>query len=83
MRYSARDVAVFRAHERNIPIVLGSATPSLESWANATDHRTPARYTLLDAARARRGQGRLPRAAWSIRGWRKLQDGLSGGCCCA
>lgn len=36
MRYSARDVAVFRAHTAKIPIVLGSATPSLESWANAT-----------------------------------------------
>ena len=35
MRYSARDVAVWRAKQRNIPIVLGSATPSLESWAAA------------------------------------------------
>jgi len=34
IRYSARDLAVFRAHQRGIPIVLGSATPSLESWAN-------------------------------------------------
>jgi primosomal protein N' (replication factor Y) (superfamily II helicase) len=35
LRYSARDVAVFRAQQRGIPIVLGSATPSLESWHNA------------------------------------------------
>ena len=35
MRYSARDVAVFRAHDLGIPILLGSATPGLESWANA------------------------------------------------
>jgi len=35
LRYSARDVAVFRARDRGVPIVLGSATPSLESWANA------------------------------------------------
>jgi primosomal protein N' (replication factor Y) len=35
MRYSARDVAVFRARQLGIPILLGSATPSLESWANA------------------------------------------------
>lgn len=35
LRYSARDVAVFRARDCGVPIVLGSATPSLESWANA------------------------------------------------
>ncbi len=39
MRYSARDVAVVRAHQANVPIVLGSATPSLESWANALGGR--------------------------------------------
>ena len=39
MRYSARDVAVFRAHQLGIPIVLGSATPSLETWANAQNKR--------------------------------------------
>ena len=33
-RYSARDVAVMRAHQTNIPVVLGSATPSLESLHN-------------------------------------------------
>ncbi|CAI07707.1 primosomal protein N' (Replication factor Y) [Aromatoleum aromaticum EbN1] len=32
VRYSARDVAVWRARQRDVPIVLGSATPSLESW---------------------------------------------------
>jgi primosomal protein N' (replication factor Y) (superfamily II helicase) len=35
LRYSARDLAVFRARQRHIPVVLGSATPSLESWQNA------------------------------------------------
>jgi primosomal protein N' (replication factor Y) len=35
LRYSARDVAVYRARQRGCPIVLGSATPSLESWSNA------------------------------------------------
>ncbi|TAL77919.1 MAG: primosomal protein N' [Burkholderiaceae bacterium] len=35
LRYSARDLAVWCAHDRDIPIVLGSATPSLESWAHA------------------------------------------------
>ena len=34
-RYSARDVAVKRAAELDVPIILGSATPSLESLSNA------------------------------------------------
>lgn len=42
-RYSARDAAVFRARDANVMIVLGSATPSLESYANALRSR----YTLL------------------------------------
>ncbi len=43
-RYHGRDVAVMRARMANVPIILGSATPSLESWANA--HK-PEGYTLL------------------------------------
>ncbi|MBM5570206.1 MULTISPECIES: primosomal protein N' [Deefgea] len=43
LRYSARDVAVYRARQANVPIVLGSATPSIESWANAKAKR----YRLL------------------------------------
>lgn len=42
-RYHARDVAVMRARLANIPILLGSATPSLESWHNAQRGQ----YTLL------------------------------------
>jgi primosomal protein N' (replication factor Y) len=42
-RYHARDVAVMRARLENVPILLGSATPSLESWHNAAEGR----YTLL------------------------------------
>ena len=39
VRYSARDVAVRRAQTRNIPIILGSATPALETLANVTQGR--------------------------------------------
>lgn len=78
MRYSARDVAVFRARERNIPIVLGSATPSLESWANATDSRTPARYTLLSLHERAVENARLPAVQRIDTRLEKLQDGLSG-----
>jgi primosomal protein N' (replication factor Y) (superfamily II helicase) len=42
-RYHARDVAVMRARLENIPIILGSATPSLESFHNAQRGQ----YTLL------------------------------------
>ena len=38
-RYAARDVAVYMAHALGIRTLLGSATPSLESWYNAADHR--------------------------------------------
>ena len=77
MRYSARDVAVFRARERGVPIVLGSATPSLESWANATDGRTPARYTLLTLAERAVENARLPAVRRIDTRREKLQDGLS------
>ena len=43
VRYSARDVAVWRARQRNVPIILGSATPALESWR----HAEQGRYTRL------------------------------------
>ena len=35
LRYSARDAAVYRAKAMGCPVVLGTATPSLESWHNA------------------------------------------------
>lgn len=39
VRYSARDIAIWRARNRDIPIVMGSATPSLESWQHARTGR--------------------------------------------
>jgi primosomal protein N' (replication factor Y) len=50
LRYSARDLAVWRAHDLSIPIVLGSATPSLESWVNAQKKHYQ-RLDLPDRAR--------------------------------
>ncbi|QAU32861.1 primosomal protein N' [Janthinobacterium sp. 17J80-10] len=44
LRYSARDLAVWRAHQLGIPVVLGSATPSLESW----QHVQSGRYRKLE-----------------------------------
>ena len=35
LRYSARDLAIFYARQRQVPVVLGSATPSLETYNNA------------------------------------------------
>src|SRR5262245_8665039 len=43
-RYHGRDVAVMRARLENLPILMGSATPSLESWNNAQRGA----YTLLE-----------------------------------
>lgn len=39
LRYSARDVAIFRAKYAGVPVILGSATPSLESYYNAMSGR--------------------------------------------
>ncbi|HET7757251.1 MAG TPA: primosomal protein N', partial [Steroidobacteraceae bacterium] len=43
LRYSARDLAVVRAHAARVPVLLGSATPSLETLHNAATGR----YTRL------------------------------------
>jgi primosomal protein N' (replication factor Y) len=43
LRYHARDAAAVLAKKLNIPLILGSATPSLESWQNAKSNR----YNLI------------------------------------
>jgi len=72
LRYSARDVAIWRARQRDIPIVLGSATPSLESF----HHATSGRYTKLDLPE-RAVANAMPTVATVDTRRQKLQDGLS------
>ncbi len=55
VRYSARDLAIALASQRGVPVVLGSATPSLETWLAARRGR----YRLLALAE-RAGEGRVP-----------------------
>jgi len=55
-RYSARDLAVYRGRLENVPVVLGSATPSLESWQRA-EQGAYRRLSLPE----RIGGGALPR----------------------
>jgi len=45
-RYSARDLAIWRAHDQKVPILLSSATPSLETWLAAQSGRYE--YIRLD-----------------------------------
>jgi len=55
-RYSARDLAVYRGHLEKVPVILGSATPSLESWQRAKEGR----YKCL-VMPERIGGGAMPR----------------------
>ncbi|QIQ20268.1 primosomal protein N' [Zophobihabitans entericus] len=55
-RYHARDLAIVRAKQENIPIILGSATPSLETLNNAEQNR----YQLLELTE-RAGDAQLAR----------------------
>lgn len=56
MRYHARDVAMVRAQRAKVPIVMGSATPALETWQNAQTGK----YTLLNLNHRAVAQSALP-----------------------
>ncbi len=71
-RYSARDLAVLRAHRLDIPVVLGSATPSLESLENVRRGR----YTCC-RLRQRAGEARPPVIQLLDMRGQPTQDGLS------
>ena len=71
-RYSARDLAIWRARQLDIPVVLGSATPSLESLLNAEQGR----YQRLDLPE-RTGVARPPRFSLIDVREQPLEDGLS------
>lgn len=73
-RYHAREVAIVRARLEGAVVVLGSATPSLESWTNAQSGK----YTLLSLP-DRVGGGRLPRVdVVDLRHRAQLAEGSSG-----
>ena len=72
VRYSARDVAIKRAQMCDIPVVLGSATPSLESYYNATQGR----YHHLQLPE-RAGASTLPKFTLVDLKKKKMEHGLS------
>jgi primosomal protein N' (replication factor Y) (superfamily II helicase) len=59
-RYSARDLAIYRGRLDNAKVLLGSATPSLESWHHSRPADEGGRYARL-AMPSRIGAGTLPR----------------------
>ena len=61
-RYSARDLAVYRGKLEGAKVLLGSATPSLESWHHSRPALEGGRYQRLDMP-SRIGSGQLPRVA--------------------
>ncbi|MES2898462.1 MAG: primosomal protein N' [Pseudomonadota bacterium] len=73
LRYSARDLAVWRARQLAIPIVLGSATPSLESW----HHAGSGRYRKLELRERAVRDAVLPRVALLDMERDKPKDGLT------
>ncbi len=73
LRYSARDLAVWRARQLDIPLVLGSATPSIESWQHAGNGR----YRRLDLTQRAAANAQLPRVGLIDMEVNKAPEGLS------
>ncbi len=73
LRYHARDLAVWRAKQGGCPVVLGSATPSLESWHKAQSGA----YRLLQLTERAHASAQLPQVDILNVGRLKLDNGFS------
>ena len=73
LRYHARDLAVWRAKQSSCPVVLGSATPSLESWHKAQSSA----YRLLQLTERAHASAQLPQVEILNVGRLKLDNGFS------
>ena len=73
LRYHARDLAVWRAKQSGCPVVLGSATPSLESWHKAQSGA----YRLLQLTERAHTAAQLPQVDILNIGRLKLDNGFS------
>ena len=73
LRYHARDLAVWRAKQSGCPVVLGSATPSLESWHKAQSGA----YRLLQLTERAHAAAQLPQVDILNVGRLKLDNGFS------
>jgi primosomal protein N' (replication factor Y) len=72
VRYSARDLAVWRARDRGVPVILGSATPSLETYHQASNGR----YALARLTQ-RPKAAPLPRVELIADSGPKLEGGIA------
>ena len=73
LRYHARDLAVWRAKQSGCPVILGSATPSLESWHKAQSGA----YRLLQLTERAHASAQLPQVEILNVGRLKLDNGFS------
>lgn len=73
LRYSARDMAVARGKQAGTPVILGSATPALETWYNASIGR----YQMLELPARAISDAALPAIHCIDISHAKLVDGLS------
>ncbi|XDZ51032.1 primosomal protein N' [Neisseriaceae bacterium CLB008] len=73
LRYQARDLAVWRAKQSACPIILGSATPSLESW----QHAKAGHYQLLTLSQRAHSAATLPDVLIEDVGRQFLDNGFS------